>query len=214
MIKHNVLTILLFFVFLGMIFLFFRIESIKNQPKVIGSDTTRKIEVHYHHHDSSVIQLPKTTNSITPIYIPQQYQPDTSSLHALRLQYEDLVKRFLTKNVKQDTLKIDSLGYVAVTDTVKENDILSRKYQYSIKERVITNTITITNTVAEKKRNILYVGPGITGNQKGPNGGNLVVLLKNKKDNISGISGGIQNINNTIQPQFGIFKLWKISLKD
>jgi hypothetical protein len=193
-----------------LIFLFLK-ESGCYTPKPIISDTTRKTEVHFHYHDSSLVSIPKTTNSIVPVYIPQQYQPDTSSIHALRMQYEDLVKKFLTKNVTSDTLKVDTLGYVAVTDTISENNILKRRWDYSLKEKVITNTISIENTIPEKKRNQLYIGPGIAG-YNNVNSFNINLGLKTKQDKLFLIKGGIFNNNGVIQPQFGGAYLWKIKL--
>lgn len=124
------------------------------------------------------INLPKPTTSNKPEYIP-----DTSSIHALRLQFENLVRKHTEQVTYNDSLKIDSLGYVNVKDTVSENRLHSRSYSYNIKERIITKTLPT------KLRNQVFIGGGL-GIPLSV--GNIIqsvkagVLFKNKRDNVLG----------------------------
>lgn len=116
--------------------------------------------------------------------------PDTNYAR-LKVQYEDLVTKYLTKNISIDSLKVDSLGTVEVKDTIGENKILGRewKYHFDIPEK------KITIIQQAKPKNQLYIGGGILGNEIKPlNGVETNILLKNKRDQLYGI--GAQKIFN------------------
>lgn len=135
-----------------------------------------------------------------------QYLPDTN-YQKLVVQYQNLLQLYLTKNIQKDSLKIDSIGYVSVTDTVTKNLIANRKFSYNLKYPVITNTITLP----PKPRNQLYIGGGIQGNQTSlVNQFNAGLLWKNKKDQIFGVYSGI---NTDVKLQFGVQSYWKINLR-
>lgn len=127
-----------------------------------------------------------------------QYQPDTSSIQALRKQFDQLVQKHTSRNTYSDTLKIDSLGYVNVKDTVSENKLTSRSFSYNIREKIITNTITLPY----KPRTQLYFGGGFSVplGTNSPQQFDLGLLLKNKKDMMLGV-GGMYDIKNN---QFGV----------
>ena len=135
-----------------------------------------------------------------------QYLPDTN-YHKLLLQYQTLLALYLTKNIQQDSLKIDSIGYVSVSDTITKNLISNRRYTYDLKYPIITNTITLP----PKSRNQLYIGGGLEGNPSNiinqVNGG---LLWKNKKDQIYGVYGGVDK---DIKVNVGIQSYWKINLR-
>ena len=159
------------------------------------------------HKDSTIITKPQTIGTIA---VPidrwnTEYLPDTNYTRLLA-QYMDITNRFLASNIQNDSLKIDSIGYVKVMDTVSHNTIVSRKYTYSLKYPIITNTIT----VPEKKVNQLYFGVSLEGNDIVPlDQANAELLLKNKRDQIYGISIGIDRSGQVI---YGIETFWKIKL--
>lgn len=125
----------------------------------------------------------------------------------LVLQYQKLVEEFIAKNIHKDSIKIDSIGYVNIQDTVSKNKIIGRKTNYTLKYPIITNTITLP----EKKYNQLYIGGGLQGGQNELlNQFNAGVLFKNKKDQIYGIYTGIDTEG---QVQFGLQSYWKISFR-
>lgn len=154
------------------------------QAPTVTHDTT----VIVHHYESAPYQ-PAVVNVLPPkatvINLPE-YQADTSSIQSLRKQFDELVKKHTEQNVYNDTLKIDSLGYVNVKDTVSENKLASRSYNFNIKERLITTTIT----QPYKPRNQVFVGAGISfiPNTQAIQSVDAGIMFKNKKDAQIGIS--------------------------
>jgi len=135
-----------------------------------------------------------------------QYLPDTN-YHKLLLQYQTLLALYLVKNIQKDSLKIDSIGYVSITDTVTKNLIANRKFSYNLKYPIITNTVTLPY----KSRNQLYIGGSIEGNPINMvNQINAGLLWKNRKDQIFGAYVGLDR-NTTFQ--YGIQSYWKINLR-
>jgi hypothetical protein len=109
----------------------------------------------------------------------------------------------------RDSVQIDTFGYIKVVDTLQKNQMVGRSFIKDLK--IPEKTITITNTIYPDAKRQMYVGGGILGNKD-----NIVgqvqagLLLKNKKDQIFGISTGI-NANG--QVQYGVSSFWKIKLK-
>lgn len=125
----------------------------------------------------------------------------------LAQQFQDLKEELLSKNYFKDTLKIDSLGYVAVNDTLQKNQIKGRSFNYNLKYP----EVTITKIIPEKKKNQIYVGGILQGNQNTLlTNVSAGLLLKNKKDQIYGIQTGLNRSGNL---EFGVSSYWKIKLK-
>ena len=139
--------------------------------------------------------------------ITKEYQPDTNYAK-LRLQYEDLRDKFLATNVQRDTLKVDTLGTVAATVYTSKNKVDTINWNYNLKERVITNNITIKEPY--KPRNQFYLGGGLSATpQLKITGVEAGLLFKNKKDQIFGLSGGYNLSDGTyVKAQ----SFWKIRL--
>ena len=156
--------------------------------------------------DSVVFTSPKVVQTIPVKIISEKYLPDPN-YDKLVLQYQELVKLHLSKNVQKDSVQIDSIGFVKVTDTVQNNIVQNRKWEYNIKYPIIKETII----EPPKKINQLYIGGGLQGNQyniiNSINGG---ILYKNKKDQIYGLSVGI---NTNGQVVYGVSSYWKIKFK-
>ncbi len=172
-----------------------------SSPKIIR-DTTWIIK------DSIVYHKPQVTKVIpatsTKEYYTKEYFPDTN-YQKLLLQYREVVAQLLSKNIYQDSIQIDSLGKVFINDTITRNLISGRSARYSLKYPKIKETITLP----EQKRNQLYAGFSVMGNQTSINIFNAELLLKNKKDNMFGISAGVTNT----QFIYGIKYYTKIKLK-
>ncbi len=119
------------------------------------------------------------------------YRIDTAATKEfMAAQYAKLVDAFLKSNYFRDTLKIDSVGYVAVNDTTQKNMLTGRSFSYNLKYPIITKTVTVTNP--PERKNQLYLYGGVEGNKTDPLKGLGVrtgVLFKNKNDRM--ISGGI-----------------------
>lgn len=156
--------------------------------------------------DSVIYTSPKVVKAIPVKIISEKYLPDPN-YDKLVLQYQELVKLHLTKNIQKDSVKIDSIGFVKVIDTVQNNIVQNRKWEYNIKYPIIKETIIQPS----KKVNQLYIGGGLQGNQyniiNSINGG---ILYKNKKDQIYGLSVGI---NTNGQVVYGVSSYWKIKFK-
>jgi hypothetical protein len=157
-------------------------------------------------HDSIVTSKPQLVKVIsTPIekiITNIQYKPDTN-YQALLKQYNALLTLYFNKNIQKDTLKLNKLGYISVTDTVYNNLITGRVYDYHITYPEITKSIT-------RHTNQLYIGGGLEGNRINlVNQINLGLLLKNKKDQVFGASIGL-NQGGVIQ--YSINSYWKIKL--
>lgn len=132
------------------------------------------------------------------------FAPD-ANYEKLKSQYLTLANNYGARNIYRDSLQLDSLGYVVVTDTLQYNTLKSRGYLYNYK------IPTVTGYVQQEQRRQLYIGGGISIN-KSLELANLQVgfLYKTKKDQIYGIQTGISQ---NLQPYFGISSYWKIKLK-
>jgi len=75
-----------------------------------------------------------------------------------------IVKDYNQVKVYSDTMRIDSLGYAYIQDTISHNKIQGRGFTAQIKEKVIYKTITNE----QKQRNQLYLG--FIGDLKHTNG--------------------------------------------
>ena len=165
---------------------------------------------HHHYHDSTIISKPTIINRIAAKVedIPLKMLPNTDSA-ILRAQYDSLLQLYYSKNISTDSIKIDSIGTVKLIDTLSQNNIVSRKwnYKFDIKERLTT----ITNTIYPKSKIQLYAGIGILGNEEDiVNGVEIGFLLKNKKDQMFGISAQ-KMIDWPVE--YGIQTYWKVNLK-
>ena len=179
------------------------------KPKEVITPTIKRDTV-WVHKDSTVYSRPQVVK--TEAYgIPidrwnTEYLPD-SNYSKLVVQYEAVVRELLAKNISVDSLKIDSIGYVHVTDTVTKNLITGRSTHYNLKYPIVKETLI----VPEKKRNQLYVGGLLQGARSNPvDGISTGALFKTKKDQIYGATAGI---NSRGQVQYGVQIYWKIKLK-
>jgi hypothetical protein len=152
-------------------------------------------------------QLIKTEPYAVPIdRWNTEYLPDTSYKILIK-QYEELVRQLLAKNVFSDSIKIDSIGHIYITDTVSRNLLTGRSTHYNLKYPVIKETIIIP----EKKRIQVYIGGAVqAGQNRGADGVNAGLLLKTKRDQIYGVYGGF-NLDKSFQ--VGVQMYWKIKIK-
>ena len=177
-----------------------------NAPQ-IKADTVTLHDTTWKIHDSLIIKKLKVKEIIHDT-LPPEYIADTN-YPKLLAQYNDLLSKYMALVEFKDTIRIDTLGYVAITDTVNQNSLRGRSVRTNYKIPTITNTITIQNY--EKPKTQMFLGGGIDGNQTlGITGASAGVLLKNKKDHIYGLNVGTQ-INGGLT--YGIQSYWKIKLK-
>jgi len=173
----------------------------KMEPTTVTiHDTTWQV------HDSLIIKKLKVKETIyETIQTPPEYIADTS-YPRLKEQYDSLVVAYLAKNIYADTLKLDTLGYVAIADTLQKNELQNRSYKYNYKIPTIHTTTTITKYAPLK--NQLYLGGGVDGNKiVGITSLSAGVLLKTKKDNIYSVTVGS---NPQGQINYGFRTFWKL----
>ena len=127
-----------------------------------------------------------------------------------------ILKEYYTKVLYKDVLVLpDSLGTVAVTDTISQNKIFGRTFNANVKQRVIKET----TIVKELPKNQVYFGFGGQFNKVDFIGGlSTGVILKTKKDKIYQVNLGVTNstidgVNGEFKPYVGAGVYWKIRLK-
>ncbi len=160
--------------------------------------------------DSTVYSKPQVIKTI-PVNIyhdstVREYLPDTNYAR-LVVQYQNTITELLSKNIQLDSLKIDSTGWVKVTDTVSRNRVTGRGYTYNLKYPIIKETQILP---APLKRQF-FVGGMVGGSKEQPvNQMNAGLLYKSKRDHILGVNAGF---NQQGQLTYGLQSYWKIKLK-
>lgn len=155
--------------------------------------TITKIETRY---DTIVKSVPE--------YVPKWRVKYVTEIDTFQTPIDtvSILRDYYAKYVYSDTLKIDTLGYAVINDTISRNTILSR----DIKTNLLIPTTTVTNTVYINQRE-LYWGLGVQGRKDQLNylGGEL--LLRSKKQNVYGFGLGV---NQDFQPVISGRMYWKI----
>lgn len=209
-VKNNWLMLL---VLILVALLYFERCGKKSDVQEVKRDTTVSIQY---------IQQPPVTvpqyqpiiiESKAPVNIPPQYQA-SSDQSVLLKQYQDLIDKFLTANISNDTRQLkdsagNDAGTVNIKDVVSENQIKSRDFSYQLKFPLTTKTITVTQTLKPKGQ--LYIGGGINGSRESwVNSFEGGLLWKNKKDQIFGVKAGIGTSGKI---NYGVQSYWKIKLR-
>ena len=117
-----------------------------------------------------------------------------------------ILKKFYATHVYKDTLQLkDSLGFIAVTDSISKNKLVSRSWNAKVNKTTINNTIYL-----KELSNQFYLGGSLGMQRPGQFllGGNAI--LKTKTDKVFGLGVGV---NSQLQPFFQGSMLWKISFK-
>ena len=198
-IRKNLLTLMV-----GALLLIVILQQCKGTPEIeaptVVRDTVLVVK------ESLTVTKPQLVETIEShdSIILKEYVPDTNYAK-LVAQYQEVVNQLLAKNIMQDSIRIDTNGYVKITDTVQKNLIVGRSVQSKISYPIITETITLP----AKKTNQLYVGGAILGSPA-PNAIMGSALLKTRNDFLF---GGSLSVNTYGDTQYGIHSYWKIKLK-
>ena len=172
----------------------------RKSDTVITHDTTWTV------HDSMIYIKPKPAKTIY-LEAPVRFLADTN-YDRLKIQYDSLLKEFFALKAYADTVRLDTLGYVAIADTVQQNGLTGRSYHSNYKIPTVTVTKTITHYDPPKAQ--LYYGGGLDLNQTlAPTGAHGGLILKTKKDQLIGFQVGT-GINGGIN--YGFQSYWKIKL--
>jgi hypothetical protein len=130
----------------------------------------------------------------TTIYVDGTIDIDTNAI----------LKDYMAKAVYLDTLHMDSLGYIAVRDTIQKNSIFSREYKASLKYPVISKEMIVT----PPKRLSIYGGITPAFDPRSfVNSITVNLLVKTKQDRIFTLGAGIDHQANTV---ISIGSYWKI----
>lgn len=157
------------------------------------------------HTITEVVTKYDTINTVSKEYIPIW---NTKVIHDTKTitEYIDtnvVIDDYYTQYHYQDTIKVDTFGYVIINDTIFKNKLQSRK----VIQDIIIPTTTITNNTIENKREF-YLGLGSNVTTKG----NITfvgtdLLFKTKKKQIIRLGVGLdQEFNTTITA--GLY--WKL----
>ena len=114
----------------------------------------------------------------------------------------EVLEDYYAKRVYSDTLKVDSLGYVAIIDTISQNKIIGRWYDAHINERTIKETIT----VKDLPKTQIWAGLGSSTNLSVS--GNLSVITKRQRN--IGVDVGLYLDDDKLNPYVGVRYLWRI----
>lgn len=199
-IKDNLLTVVIL-VLLSIIVLQKCGAPASVEAPTVVRDTTWIVK------DSLIVSKPQLIKSISiesHDTIINQYLPDTNYAK-LVIQYQEVVNTLLAKNIHSDSIRIDSNGYVKITDTVQRNLITGRSSQVNIRYPIVKETITLP----AKKVTQMYVG-GVVQAAPAINQISVGALLKTRNDFLFGTSLGV-NTNGALQ--YGVGAYWKLKLK-
>ena len=113
-----------------------------------------------------------------------------------------ILNDYYSKYYYEDTLSLDTLGYVLVKDTISKNNITSRNIDY----KVFIPKITIEKTIILNKREF-YTGFGVTGNLDQLNYIGVEGLYRTKKKQAFGLGVGV---NQNLIPVVSGRMYWKL----
>jgi hypothetical protein len=136
-----------------------------------------------------------------------QYYP-SDNYSELYEQFNALKQSLLSKNIYQDSLKLDTFGYIKLIDTIQRNLIIGRSFIKNL--NIPTKIVIVTNTIYPPFKRQLFIGGGIEGSNneliKQINAG---FMYKNRRDQLYGIYGGL---NTNGEWSVGVNSYWKIKL--
>lgn len=165
-----------------------------------------------------------------PKYVPKYIDRVVEKIVEIPADVDSLkiIEDYYSKYVVKDTLKltyefapeivIDSmgtkpnptLGFGILTDTISQNQIVSRDVIWNFQVPTIYNT----KVVKELPKRVFYYGVGAGFDQTNfINNAKFGILYKDKQDKMWGLDIGALNVNSTIQPYIGGSMYWKISFK-
>lgn len=171
-------------------------------------DTLYKTDTIWKHYDT-VVKKPMVITRIIHDTLPPEYLPDPM-YDSLKVQYQELVKDYLAKNIYQDTFKIGSIGHLIVKDTVTTNKLGIRSYMADYIIPRITDTVFITKSVQAPKKGEVYIGGGFASNRSFQNSTQLGVMYKTKNDKII---GGYVTLMPGMQVGYGVQSYWRLTFK-
>ena len=137
-------------------------------------------------------------------YVPKYIKKTVVSIDTFQAPIDtmSILRDYYAKYFYTDTIKVDSLGFIVINDTVTRNLISKRDVQSNI----FIPTTTITNTTYLYKRELFW-GASVSGNQEQIQSINGELMYVNKKRNAYGFGVGVDQ---NFQPIFTGRLYWKI----
>jgi hypothetical protein len=122
-----------------------------------------------------------TTNTVSKVYIPGEiiYIPGITIIE--HVDTAKILADYFAKRVYSDTIKMDSLGYIAIQDTVNKNKLIARQHTKNYRIPKITTTIEKTIHHYEVAQRKLYGGVLVDVTNIGGYG---VISYENKKSQV------------------------------
>lgn len=190
------------------VFLLFR-RCGKNEGSVNSKTDTVSVV-----RDTTIYIVKKDTNYVPVPYKVSVPQPYKVTVHDTLEIYETIgtdstnvfLKEYISSKYYRDTVK-NNYGYIIIEDTLSRNSIQGRSVATNLSILEVKETVTLQ----QPKRNILYTGFEVIGNEVSPLWGTGVnVGLKTKNDKIY-IAKGI--LNKTGDAMFGFQMLIPIKTR-
>lgn len=175
-------------------------------PDTITRDTTT-VDSIIHIHDT-LLSKPKIVKVIETKWDTIIGSIPDSTYTGLKSQYISLGNKFYSSSIYSDSLKIDTIGYVNIKDTISENSLIGRSYSYNLHYPRITTTITNTITKTLPPVSQLYIGGGLYGSKVDIlQGAQVSLLYKNRRDQMYTV---FSQIDKSGKISYGISTYWKI----
>jgi peroxiredoxin len=146
----------------------------------------------------------KTIEKTYTVYVPKWKTKIITEIDSILTPVDsaEILKDYFTKYSYIDTINIDTIGVLVVSDTIFNNKIASRQTYTNVKYPITT----ITNTIYTNKREF-YAGVGVAGDPTQLSYAGLEVMYKNKKKQMYGLGVGVSQ---KLQPVFTGRLYWKI----
>ncbi len=140
----------------------------------------------------------------TKEYVPKYIRKTVVDIDTFQAPIDtiSILKDYYAKYFYTDTIKVDSLGFIVINDTVTRNLISKRDVQSNI----FIPTTTITNTVYLYKKEF-FGGISVGATNQAVQNINGELLYINKKRNAYGFGIGL---NPDFQPVYTARMYWKI----
>ena len=145
-----------------------------------------------------------TLKVATKEYVPNYLRKTVVKIDTFQVPIDtmSILRDYYAKYFYTDTIKVDSLGFIVINDTVTRNLISKRNVQSNI----FIPTTTINNTIYLYKREF-YGGVSVGATNQAVQNINGELLYINKKRNAYGFGIGL---NPDFQPVYTARMYWKI----
>ena len=174
-----------------------------NKKPVGGTSVLVSRDTIWINKDSVIYSTPQVITHVkeSDSVIIKEYYPD-QNYEKLLVQYNTLLEEFLARSVYSDSLKIDSIGYVHVKDSVTRNSIVGRSFHYNLNYPIIHDSVTF---ILPPQRQIYY-GGGLNI-ASGLDMFSAGFMYKDKRERVYILSGTVNRLN-TLGVQLQTF--WKL----